>query len=141
MKSAWLVLCTALVVSPVMAADCGASCAGSNASATMSEGVGLVVSGGFELVGASGQFVVESVEKTADGLIIVVKASANATGKAVSTTVKLSGKAIKGLAVAAGEVVEVTALSTGYTLYYSGKAIAFIPTEAGKALVEHAKSK
>ncbi len=140
MKSAWMFVCAALVTSPAFA-DCGASCKGSNASATMSEGMGLIVSGSFEAVTASAEFTVESVQKTTDGLILVVKGSAKATGQVVSTTVKLSGKAVQGLAIAAGNVVEVTALSTGYTLYYSGKAIAFIPTEVGKALVEHAKAK
>ena len=127
-------------------ADCGASCKGSNASATLSDGVGLVVSGTLELTSATGQFVVESVEKTTEGLILVIKASADvakasatASAKVASTTIKLTGKAVHGLSMAAGEVVEVVAVSTGYTLYYSGKAIAFIPTEAGKALLEHAK--
>lgn len=141
MKATWILLCAALGAGPVLAQDCGASCKGSNASATMSEGIGLVLSGSIEVVGASAQFTVESVEKTAQGLVIVVKGSAKATGQVLSTTIQLSGKAIKGLALAAGEVVEITALSTGYTLYYSGKAIAFIPTEAGKALIEHAKVK
>ena len=88
-------------------------------------------------VAASGQLVVEAIEKTTDGMIVVIKGS----GKAASATVKLSGKAVKGLSIAVGEAVELTALSTGYMLYYSGKAIAFIPTEAGKALIENAKAK
>jgi len=121
----------------VVAQDCGGSCNGSNASTLMSEGVGLVLAGSLSAVAASGQLVVEGVEKTAEGLVVVIKGS----GKAASATVKLSGKAVKGLSIAAGEAVELTALSTGYALYYSGKAIAFIPTEAGKALIEHAKAK
>lgn len=121
----------------VFAQDCGGSCNGSNASATMSEGVGLVLAGSLSAVAASGQLVVEGVEKTAEGMIVVIKGS----GKAASATVKLSGKAVKGLSIAVGEVVELTVLSTGYMLYYSGKAIAFIPTEVGKALIENAKAK
>lgn len=136
-----LILVVASVLSlasaAVVAQDCGGSCNGSNASTLMSEGVGLVLAGSLSAVAASGQLVVEGVEKTAEGLIVVIKGS----GKAASATVKLSGKAAKGLSIAAGEAVELTALSTGYTLYYSGKAIAFIPTEAGKALIEHAKAK
>ncbi len=121
----------------VFAQDCGGSCNGSNASGMMSEGVGLVLAGSLSAVAASGQLVVEAIEKTTDGMIVVIKGS----GKAASATVKLSGKAVKGLSIAVGEAVELTALSTGYMLYYSGKAIAFIPTEAGKALIENAKAK
>lgn len=134
-----LVIATVMAFSsPVLLAqDCGGSCNGSNASGMMSEGVGLVVAGSLSTVAASGQLVVEAVEKTAEGLVVVIKGS----GKAASATLKLSGKAVKGLSIAAGEAVELTALSTGYMLYYSGKAIAFIPTEAGKALLEHAKAK
>ena len=121
----------------VFAQDCGGSCNGSNASVTMSEGVGLVLAGSLSAVAASGQLVVEGVEKTAEGLVVVIKGS----GKAASATVKLSGKAVKGLSIAVGEAVELTVLSTGYKLYYSGKAIAFIPTEVGKALIENAKAK
>lgn len=124
-------------VPAAVAQDCGGSCNGSNASAMMSEGVGLVLAGSLSAVAASGQLVVEGIEKTAEGMVVVIKGS----GKAASATVKLSGKAVKGLSIAVGEAVELTALSTGYTLYYSGKAIAFIPTEVGKALIEHAKAK
>lgn len=138
MKSVVVFVSLLFVAAPeVFAQDCGGSCNGSNASAMMSEGVGLVLAGSLSAVAASGQLVVEGIEKTAEGMVVVIKGS----GKAASATVKLSGKAVKGLSIAVGEAVELTALSTGYTLYYSGKAIAFIPTEVGKALIEHAKAK
>jgi hypothetical protein len=120
---------------PALALNCGGSCNASNASAVMSEGVGIVLSGSVSAVAASGQLVIESVEAGADTLTIVVKAS----GKAASTTIKLSGKAIKKVGFVAGQAIELTAISTGHFLVLSGKAVAFIPNEVGQALIDHKK--
>ncbi len=120
---------------PAMALDCGGSCNASNASAVMSEGVGIVLSGSVSAVAASGQLVIETVEAGAETVTIVVKAS----GKAASATIKLSGKAIKKVGFVAGQVIEMTAISTGHFLVLSGKAVAFIPNEVGQALINHKK--
>lgn len=128
-------LTTTMITTPAMALDCGGSCNASNASAVMSEGVGIVLSGSVSAVAASGQLLIEAVEAGADTVTIVVKAS----GKAASTTIKLSGKAIKKVGFVAGQVIELTAISTGHFLVLSGKAVAFIPNEVGQALIDHKK--
>ncbi len=126
---------TTIVTMPAMAMNCGGSCNASNASAVMSEGVGIVLSGSISAVTASGQIVIESVEAGAETVTIVVKAS----GKAASATIKLSGKAIKKVGFVAGQIIEMTAISTGHFLVLSGKAVAFIPNEVGQALIGHKK--
>ncbi len=124
-----------LAGAPAMAFDCGGSCNASNASAVMSEGVGIVLSGSVSAVAASGQLIIETVEAGADTVTIVVKAS----GKAASATIKLSGKAIKKVGFVAGQAIEMSAITTGYFLVLSGKAVAFIPNEVGQALIDHKK--
>lgn len=124
-----------LAGTPAMAFDCGGSCNASNASAVMSEGVGIVLSGSVSAVAASGQLIIETVEAGADTVTIVVKAS----GKAASATIKLSGKAIKKVGFVAGQAIEMSAITTGYFLVLSGKAVAFIPNEVGQALIDHKK--
>lgn len=124
-----------LTGAPAMAFDCGGSCNASNASAVMSEGVGIVLSGSVSAVAASGQLIIETVEAGADTVTIVVKAS----GKAASATIKLSGKAIKKVGFVAGQAIEMSAITTGYFLVLSGKAVAFIPNEVGQALIDHKK--
>ena len=133
--SIMLTMVSVLPVTSAFALDCGGSCNASNASAVMSEGVGLVLSGSISAVAASGQLVIESVETGAETVTIVVKAS----GKAASATLKLSGKAIKKVGFVAGQAVELSAITTGYFLVLSGKAVAFIPNEVGQALIDHQK--
>jgi hypothetical protein len=133
--SIMLSMMSVLPVTPAFALDCGGSCNASNASAVMSEGVGLVLSGSISAVAASGQLVIESVETGAETVTIVVKASS----KAASATLKLSGKAIKKVGFVAGQAVELSAITTGYFLVLSGKAVAFIPNEVGQALIDHQK--
>jgi hypothetical protein len=123
------------------ARDCGGSCNASNASAVMSEGLGLVVAGSMSAVAASGEVVIETVETVGESVVIGVKASAKTAAGVSKASIKLSGKAIKKVAFAAGQVLEFTAVSTGYFLVYSGKAVAFIPNEVGQALLEHEKVK
>jgi NAD+--asparagine ADP-ribosyltransferase len=131
---------------PAHALDCGGSCNASNASAVMSEGVGLIVAGSLSVVGGSAVLVIEAVEKTDDAIILVVKtgsevgkASANAASTVGKASIKLTGKAVKKLGFVAGQTLEISAVTTGYFLVYSGKAVAFIPNEVGQALLSHEK--
>lgn len=131
---------------PAQALDCGGSCNASNASAVMSEGVGMIVSGSLSVVGGSAVLVIEAVENADDALILVVKtgsevakASATAASEVGKASIKLTGKAVKKIGFVAGQTLEISAVSTGYFLVYSGKAVAFIPNEVGQALLGHEK--
>lgn len=131
---------------PAQALDCGGSCNASNASAVMSEGLGMVVAGSLSVVGGSAVLVIEAVENVDDAIILVVKtgsevgkASATVAAEVGKASIKLTGKAVKKLSFVAGQTLEISAVSTGYFLVYSGKAIAFIPNEVGQALLGHEK--
>lgn len=131
---------------PAQALDCGGSCNASNASAVMSEGVGMIVAGSLSVVGGSAVLVIEAIEHVDDAVILGVKtasevgkASATAAAEAGKASIKLTGKAVKKMAFVAGQTLEISAVSTGYFLVYSGKAIAFIPNKAGQALLGHEK--
>ncbi|MBC3862931.1 hypothetical protein H8K32_12535 [Undibacterium jejuense] len=132
--NAFLLLGMMYLAPTTYAADC-VSCTPSNASETLSLGAGFVVLGTMSVLVGTGAVIVTSVEKAADGITVVLKAS----GQAASTTVKLSGKVVEKAALVSGAVVEVSATSTGYLLIASGKAIAFIPNEVGNALLHHNK--
>ena len=54
-----------------VALDCGGSCTASNASAVMSEGVGLILNGSLSVVAASGLVTIDALEKT-DGAVLLV---------------------------------------------------------------------
>lgn len=148
-RSVWLMttLVSASILSlPAQALDCGGSCTASNASAVMSEGLGMVVAGSLSAVAGSAVLVIEAVEHADDALILVVntastvaEASATAASAAGKASIKLTGKAVKKLGFVVGQALEISAVSTGYFLVYSGKAVAFIPNEVGQALLGHEK--
>ena len=137
-----------LTVPTVQALDCGGSCNASNASAVMSEGLGLVVEGTLSVVAASGQVTIESVQHAGDAVVLVVRSvakagelSVNAASEVTTASLKLTGKAVKKVAFVAGQTLEISAVSTGHFLVLSGKALAFIPNAAGQALLSHEKVK
>ncbi len=61
-----------LLILPAQATG-NASEASANASAMLSTGVGSVIVGSASLVAASGQLMVESLEKSAEGVVFVLK--------------------------------------------------------------------
>ncbi|WP_394779511.1 hypothetical protein [Undibacterium sp.] len=122
----------ALLLSSLLAGKAQANCLSCDASGFSAY---VVVGGSMSLVAASGTIVVESVEKVADGVVIVFKGASQA-GKA---SIKLTGAVAGGLSVAAGTVVETAAMSTGTMLIVSGKALAFIPNEIGSSLLHQSK--
>ena len=117
------------VVSPAHAADA------SSPSQAVGETSGIVVAGSLVPVVLAGSVVVVALEKTGEGIDLLLGSAVDGS----RATVRLSGKAAEGLSVAAGTVVDVSATATGHLLVVSGKAIAFIPNEAGKALLHSAK--
>lgn len=142
--AAMLIVCTP----SAQAVNCGGSCNASNASAVMSEGLGLVVAGSLSAVAASGQVAIEALEKTDDAVILIVtsvseagKASATLASEVTTASIKLTGKTIEKMAFVVGQTLEISVVSTGYFLVYSGKALAFIPNEVGQALIGHEKVK
>lgn len=135
-----------VVISALLCAFClnaqatgNASEASANASATLSAGVGSVVAGSALLGLASGQFVVESVENTAEGVIFLLKGLAKGASEATQFSVKVAGNASGAASVAVGQSVEVVAEAAGSAIIASGKIIAFIPNEVGKSLVHHSR--
>ncbi|HTD06175.1 hypothetical protein [Undibacterium sp.] len=108
--------------------DCG-SCQASALSTF------VVVGGSMSAVVASGAVVVDSVEKVADGIIVVFKGASDA-GKA---SLKFTGTVAGGLSLAAGTVVETAAMSTGTMLMVSGQALAFIPNQVGASLLHQSR--
>ncbi|MES2103446.1 MAG: hypothetical protein V4634_05460 [Pseudomonadota bacterium] len=108
--------------------DCG-SCQASAMSSF------VVVGGTMSAVVASGTVIVESVEKVADGIIVVFKGASEA-GKA---SLKFTGTVAGGLSLAAGTVVETVGMSTGTMLMVSGQALAFIPNQVGASLLHQSR--
>lgn len=133
-----LIGCSVIAASsPAASAASCPSCGPSGVSALSVLSGALLVEGSTEGIKASGTLLVVSVEKLADGVVIVCKGASDGA----SYTLKLSGKALGNVSVAAGNVVEVTALSAGTMLVVSGQAIAFIPNEIGRSLVHHTVAK
>jgi hypothetical protein len=81
--------------------------------------------------------VVESVEKTAEGALMVLRGFANGASEASKFSVKVGGDASGALSVAAGQSVEVVAETVGSAIMASGKVIAFIPNVMGQSLMHH----
>lgn len=114
-----------------------ASQTSANASAALSVGVGSVLAGSAMLAVATGQAVVESVEKTADGIVMVLRGIGNGMSEAGKFSVRVGGDISGAASVTVGQSVEVVAESTGQVIIASGKVIAFIPNEIGKSLMHH----
>lgn len=110
-----------------------------NASRTLSVGVGSVLIGSASLAAASGVMVVESVEKTAQGIILVLRGVANGASEAGRFSIKVAGNASGAASIAAGQSVQVVAESVGYAVIASGEIIAFIPNEIGQSLMHHSR--
>jgi hypothetical protein len=127
------ILLSLVLSSPAWAA--GQSTSPSAGSVELSAASAELASGSLDVVAASGHIVVQSVQASGDGVVLVLEGAA-AGARAV---VRLTGKAAHGLSVAAGTAVEVSVLSTGYLLVASGQALAFVPNEAGRALLHHSR--
>lgn len=136
-KVATLALSMALGLLGTLAA--GAHAADSTASARASENLsaasGKIVSGSTGVLGASGELIVAGVEQSANGVSIVVKNAAGASGEFV--TVLIDGA--QAASVVTGQVLQASATSVGHVLVASGKVIAFIPNEIGQSLIHQSR--
>ncbi|MFZ6674516.1 hypothetical protein [Undibacterium sp. Xuan67W] len=121
-----------LTTQAALAASC-LSCGASGLSLLSALSGAVLIEGSAEGIQASGTLLVVSVEKIADGVIVVFKGVSDGA----KYSVKLTGKAMGNVSVVAGTVVQVTALSAGTMLVVSGQAIAYIPNEIGRSLVHH----
>ena len=136
-----------LVLSAPIQAFANASEVSSNASATLSMGSGSLVIGSLVigslvvssagLLSAGGQFVVESVEKTADGAVFVLSNMSQDLSKAGKISVRVSGNASGAASVIAGQSVQLVAESAGTLIMASGEIVAFIPNQIGQSLMHH----
>lgn len=136
-KIASMALSMALGSLATMAMDAHAadSTASVRASENMSAASGRIVSGSVGVLGASGALMVVGVEQSANGVSIVVKNVADASGEIV--TVLLDGA--QAVSVATGQVLQASATGVGHTLVASGKVIAFIPNEIGQSLIHQSR--
>ncbi len=89
------------------------------------------------MAAASGQMVVESIEKTAEGLVIVMRSASQGASDAGKFSVRIVGDVSGAASTVVGDTIQVVAESTGHALIASGKVIAFIPNELGKSLIHH----
>jgi hypothetical protein len=137
MKKFILPLLCSLILSAPAQATGNTSEASANASGTLSMGAGSLVYGSGALLSAGGQFVVESVEKTADGFVYVLSNMSQDLSKAGKISVRLSGNASGNASVVAGQSVQVLTESAGTVIMASGEIIAFIPNEIGQSLMHH----
>lgn len=96
------------LTSPAQAAG-NASEASANASAMFSVGVGSVLLDSVSLVAATGQMVVESVEKTADGIVLVLRGIAEGASEAGKFSVQIGGEVSGAASVTLGQSVQVVA--------------------------------
>lgn len=83
-------LLTLTLAIPAHAAG-NASEASANASAVMSVGVSSILLGSASLAAASGQAIVESVEKTADGIVMVLRGIGTGASEAGKFSVRIGG--------------------------------------------------
>jgi hypothetical protein len=141
MKKFILPLLISLTFSTPVLATGNASEASANASATLSMGAASIVVGSVSLLSAGGQFLVESVEKTADGFVYVLGNMSQDLSKAGKISVRVignaSGNASGAASVLAGQSVQVLTESAGTVIMVSGEIIAFIPNEIGQSLIHH----
>lgn len=95
-------------------------------SSTMVEGSATVFEGAKELV-------VEGVEASAEGTVILVKNSTTGAKASVLAVGDVAGAS----ALMAGSTVEVAAEGSGWALTQTDKLIAFVPNQVGEALLHH----
>jgi hypothetical protein len=99
-------------------------------SVTVVEGSLTAVEGSAMVAGAGVQLVVDSVQVTADGLIVVLEAGGEVSRVVLKATTDVLGAS----ALAAGEVITVLLTSAGHVLHHAGRPIAFVPNELGRNL-------
>ena len=128
-----LTLSISLLATPVFANSENSA----NPSADISIAAGSIIVGSALLLSASGELVVESIEKVGNGVVFVLKNMSQDASKASKVSVQLSGNVAGAASVVAGQSVEVLAESTGAAIMASGKLIAFIPNEIGNSLIYH----
>ena len=128
-----LTLSISLLATPVFANSENSA----NSSADISIAAGSIIVGSALLLSASGELVVESIEKVGNGVVFVLKNMSQDASKASKVSVQLSGNLAGAASVLAGQSVEVLAESTGAAIMASGKLIAFIPNEIGNSLIYH----
>lgn len=116
-----------------------ASEASANASQMLSAGTGSVVIGSSMLAAASGQWLVQGIEKTTDGIVFVLAGLGKGVSDAGKFSVKIGGDISGAASVTIGQSVEIVAESAGSAIIASGKVIAFIPSEIGKSLMHHSR--
>ncbi|WP_338847816.1 hypothetical protein V8J88_03530 [Massilia sp. W12] len=97
----------------------------------------MVVGGASVLAGGASEFVLEAVEASGKGVLLILKSALD--GSRVS--VRASAKIVRDASLATGASVQVAAISTGYVLLASGRVLGLIVNESGQSLVHHSHSR
>lgn len=139
MKQLLMATLLAIAIVSSLSALANGSAASLDASKTLSVGVGSIVVGSASLVAARGQAVVESVENTADGVLMVLHGVGAGVSEAGKFSLKITGDVSGAASVAVGQSMEVVAETAGSAIIASGKVIAFIPNALGKSLMHHSE--
>lgn len=135
-------LCVALALGGVLAPDTAAaqsvargSQALSNASGLSALGSGLVVQGSLKGVQGSAQFIVESVERSGELVVIVLRGASEAT----RLSIQVAGSAVAATSLAVGATVIAIADATGWALRVADRVLAYVPNEYGASMVHQSR--
>ncbi|MCD8548002.1 MAG: hypothetical protein LRY38_06170 [Aeromonadaceae bacterium] len=107
----------------------------SQGSALSVEGSTIMVEGSATVFEGAKELVVDGVEASAEGTVILVKNSVTGATASVLAVGDVAGAS----ALVAGSTVEVVAEGSGWALTQAGKLIAFVPNKVGEALLHHNK--
>jgi hypothetical protein len=106
-----------------------------DASTYPSQIVGAVIFGGASLVVASGALTITAIEKTADGVVVVL----GGASETIKISIKDTGDTSGIPTLATGQRVQVIQEATGTALMVAGKIIAFVPNDLGKSMLHHSQ--
>jgi hypothetical protein len=107
----------------------------SNASGLSAFGSGLVVQGSLQGVAAGGELVVESVQRSGEVAVVVLRGAS----EAAKVSVQFAAGAAVVASLTVGAKVQVVADATGWSLMQAGKLLSYIANEAGAAMVHQGK--
>ena len=102
----------------------------SNGSMLSVTGSVTVIEGSVELLAAGPELLIESVQRSGELLVIVLKQSVESGRSSIKLSLKISG----GVSLAAGQAVTVMSTAAGVLLSAAGAAIAWLPNELGQRL-------
>lgn len=98
---------------------------------TSAQGSVTILQGSGQILVAGSQFVVESVQATGDGIILILRGVSEAS----RITLHIVGNSVVSAVTVAGDVLSVSATAAGHILHAGGNVVAFVPNALSGALV------